>query len=106
MLNEGLMRRPWVPPQVVYMAGWSPHPSQQQPAKRGSATASIGDLPPAEFPGQLHDAEEVLRRAEDTGGGVLEALNLPSGSDNSGGAGEPPAAPPGGSGNGSSEENK
>ena len=26
------------------MTGWAPHPSQQQPAKRGSATVSFEDL--------------------------------------------------------------
>ncbi|EFN57644.1 hypothetical protein CHLNCDRAFT_142766 [Chlorella variabilis] len=30
--------------EVIYMTGWAPHPSQQQPAKRGSATVSFEDL--------------------------------------------------------------
>lgn len=30
--------------QVIYMAGWSPHKSQQKPARRGSATASLKEL--------------------------------------------------------------
>eukprot|EP00192_Tetraselmis_astigmatica_P024956 CAMPEP_0117695686 /NCGR_PEP_ID=MMETSP0804-20121206/28272_1 /TAXON_ID=1074897 /ORGANISM="Tetraselmis astigmatica, Strain CCMP880" /LENGTH=187 /DNA_ID=CAMNT_0005509775 /DNA_START=306 /DNA_END=869 /DNA_ORIENTATION=+ len=45
--------------QVVYMAGWSPHPSQQKPKQRGSATASLADLESnlADI-GTLHDANE------------------------------------------------
>ncbi|OQS01137.1 hypothetical protein ACHHYP_20069 [Achlya hypogyna] len=31
--------------QVIYFIGWSPHKSQQQPKKRGSATQSLRDLP-------------------------------------------------------------
>ncbi|KDO32383.1 hypothetical protein SPRG_02860 [Saprolegnia parasitica CBS 223.65] len=31
--------------QVIYFIGWSPHSSQQQPKKRGSATKSLRDLP-------------------------------------------------------------
>ncbi|CAH1262816.1 arginine-hydroxylase NDUFAF5, mitochondrial-like [Branchiostoma lanceolatum] len=30
--------------QLLYMIGWKPHKSQPKPAKRGSATASFGDL--------------------------------------------------------------
>ncbi len=30
--------------QVLYMTGWAPHASQQQPARRGSATVSFEDL--------------------------------------------------------------
>lgn len=30
--------------EVIYMTGWAPHPSQQQPARRGSATVSFEDL--------------------------------------------------------------
>lgn len=30
--------------QIYYMIGWKPHESQAKPAKRGSATASFGDL--------------------------------------------------------------
>jgi len=30
--------------EVIYMTGWAPHPSQQQAAKRGSATVSFEDL--------------------------------------------------------------
>ncbi|KAK9823525.1 hypothetical protein WJX72_003397 [[Myrmecia] bisecta] len=30
--------------EVIYMTGWSPHESQQQPARRGSQTASFEDL--------------------------------------------------------------
>lgn len=30
--------------QIVYLAGWAPHDSQQQPLKRGSATASLKDV--------------------------------------------------------------
>ncbi|XP_073348001.1 arginine-hydroxylase NDUFAF5, mitochondrial [Pagrus major] len=30
--------------EVLYMIGWKPHESQAKPAKRGSATASFGDL--------------------------------------------------------------
>ncbi|GFH19397.1 methyltransf_11 domain-containing protein, partial [Haematococcus lacustris] len=30
--------------QVMYLAGWSPHEAQQQPAKRGSATVSFQEL--------------------------------------------------------------
>lgn len=30
--------------EVIYMTGWAPHPKQQQPAKRGSATVSFEDL--------------------------------------------------------------
>ncbi|RVE76793.1 hypothetical protein OJAV_G00012170 [Oryzias javanicus] len=30
--------------QILYMIGWKPHESQAKPAKRGSATASFGDL--------------------------------------------------------------
>nr|XP_020516097.2 arginine-hydroxylase NDUFAF5, mitochondrial-like [Labrus bergylta] len=29
---------------ILYMIGWKPHESQSKPAKRGSATASFGDL--------------------------------------------------------------
>jgi SAM-dependent methyltransferase len=28
--------------QVIFMAGWAPHPAQQRPAKRGSGTVSLG----------------------------------------------------------------
>ncbi|KAF0687304.1 Aste57867_20946 [Aphanomyces stellatus] len=31
--------------QVIYFIGWSPHESQQKPKARGSATASLKDLP-------------------------------------------------------------
>ncbi|KAG7231823.1 hypothetical protein INR49_010286 [Caranx melampygus] len=30
--------------EILYMIGWKPHDSQAKPAKRGSATASFGDL--------------------------------------------------------------
>ncbi|XP_040002240.1 arginine-hydroxylase NDUFAF5, mitochondrial isoform X4 [Xiphias gladius] len=30
--------------EILYMIGWKPHESQAKPAKRGSATASFGDL--------------------------------------------------------------
>ncbi|XP_022616396.1 arginine-hydroxylase NDUFAF5, mitochondrial isoform X2 [Seriola dumerili] len=30
--------------EILYMIGWKPHESQSRPAKRGSATASFGDL--------------------------------------------------------------
>ncbi|XP_008314706.1 arginine-hydroxylase NDUFAF5, mitochondrial [Cynoglossus semilaevis] len=30
--------------EILYMIGWKPHESQSQPAKRGTATASFGDL--------------------------------------------------------------
>ncbi|XP_056136339.1 arginine-hydroxylase NDUFAF5, mitochondrial [Lampris incognitus] len=30
--------------EILYMIGWKPHKSQAKPAKRGSATASFGDL--------------------------------------------------------------
>lgn len=30
--------------QVIYMTGWAPHPSQQKPKRRGSATVSFEDL--------------------------------------------------------------
>ena len=30
--------------QVIYISGWSPHQSQQTPAARGTATASLADL--------------------------------------------------------------
>lgn len=30
--------------QVIYMAGWAPHSSQQQAKRRGSATVSLSDL--------------------------------------------------------------
>ncbi|XP_017260764.1 arginine-hydroxylase NDUFAF5, mitochondrial-like [Kryptolebias marmoratus] len=30
--------------QILYMIGWKPHESQAKPLKRGSATASFGDL--------------------------------------------------------------
>ena len=30
--------------QVLYMTGWAPHASQQQPSRRGSATVSFEDL--------------------------------------------------------------
>ena len=33
--------------EVVFLIGWAPHASQQQPDARGSATAKIGDLPPS-----------------------------------------------------------
>jgi hypothetical protein len=28
--------------QIVFLTGWSPDPSQPKPARRGSATASLG----------------------------------------------------------------
>lgn len=31
--------------QIFYFIGWKPHPSQPKPAKRGSATVSIKDIP-------------------------------------------------------------
>ena len=34
----------WSYAQVLYMTGWAPHASQQQPARRGSATVSFEDL--------------------------------------------------------------
>lgn len=30
--------------QVMYLTGWAPHPSQQQPKERGSATVSFQEL--------------------------------------------------------------
>ena len=30
--------------QVLYMTGWAPHPSQQRPSRRGSATVSLEQL--------------------------------------------------------------
>ena len=33
--------------EVVFLIGWAPHASQRAPDARGSATAKIGDLPPA-----------------------------------------------------------
>lgn len=39
--------------QIIFLTGWSPDPSQPKPARRGSATASLGDAltaPPARFP--------------------------------------------------------
>lgn len=32
------------PPQIVYMLGWKPHPSQQQPLRRGCGTKKVGEL--------------------------------------------------------------
>ena len=34
----------WSYLQVLYMTGWAPHASQQQPSRRGSATVSFEDL--------------------------------------------------------------
>lgn len=36
---------------VIYMIGWKPHDSQAKPARRGSATASFGDLWKVDQPG-------------------------------------------------------
>jgi hypothetical protein len=36
--------------QVIFMAGWTPHSQQPQACKRGSATASMKDIPGAVEP--------------------------------------------------------
>ncbi|XP_029950638.1 arginine-hydroxylase NDUFAF5, mitochondrial-like [Salarias fasciatus] len=36
---------------IIYMIGWKPHESQAKPARRGSATASFGDLWKVDQPG-------------------------------------------------------
>jgi hypothetical protein len=30
--------------ELIWMSGWAPHESQQQPARRGSATVSLSDV--------------------------------------------------------------
>ncbi|OTF70027.1 methyltransferase-like protein, partial [Euroglyphus maynei] len=41
--------------QIFYFIGWKPHPSQPTPAKRGSATVSIKDIP---------NIEKLLKNSE------------------------------------------
>ena len=47
--------------QVIYMAGWAPHASQQQAKRRGSATVSFADL-------AQHAQEEEQGRQGDADG--------------------------------------
>lgn len=49
--------------QVIYMTGWAPHESQQQPKERGSATVSFEDLASALAEGPQRTAS---RRAQHT----------------------------------------
>eukprot|EP00850_Spirogloea_muscicola_P022731 SM000309S11866 [mRNA] locus=s309:26796:30755:+ [translate_table: standard] len=60
--------------QVIYMAGWSPHSSQQRPRRRGSATVSLQDLGKALKQGP-EAAKPAPTAAEEQG-----RVNLPSGS--------------------------
>ncbi|KAJ9522870.1 hypothetical protein QJQ45_023660 [Haematococcus lacustris] len=57
--------------QVMYLAGWSPHETQRQPAKRGSATVSFQELATG-----LVDSGKAtggsVGAAEDSGGGEGE----------------------------------
>jgi NADH dehydrogenase [ubiquinone] 1 alpha subcomplex assembly factor 5 len=47
--------------EVIYMTGWAPHPRQQQPLQRGSATMSFEDL--------VSELGEGETEAEGGGGG-------------------------------------
>jgi len=49
--------------QVIYMAGWSPAPSQPKPKPRGSATRSLADLgEEISKIGELHNVEDWERQ--------------------------------------------
>ncbi|XP_019967277.2 arginine-hydroxylase NDUFAF5, mitochondrial [Paralichthys olivaceus] len=42
--------------EILYMIGWKPHESQAKPVKRGSATASFGDLSKIRRPNQTDES--------------------------------------------------
>lgn len=63
------------PFQLVFMIGWAPHDSQQQPLQRGSGQVSLKDLGLPDEGGRLDEAspdlelEEMLGRRPPGGGG-------------------------------------